>query len=192
MSHPTLSATYFGPISWYRQLCSLGGDCSIDGDERFVKQTVRSRCQIATAGGRQTLSVPVEHPEGQQLGHTPMRDVRVSTHAKWQHQHWQALQSAYGESPFFEFYADDLRPIFERQWTFLLDLDLATTSLMTALLDIPQGTPLQGTPPESTPPRRPAADRPYHQVFLQKFGFMPNLSILDLLFNEGPEAVLYL
>ena len=231
MNNILLSSTYFGPVQWYQKLAH-GGVCLVERHDHFIKQTYRNRCVIATTQGPQALTVPVESPQGLRIDKTEMKDVRVSDHGAWRHLHWQALQSAYGESPFFEYYADDLRPFFERKWEFLFDFNLAITRKMCELLDIEphmeltdeyinvsecyngcgraQGPPLHdGTPAcecdddviedyrDVIRPKHPLPDsgfvaRPYYQVYQQKFGFLPNLSILDLLFNEGNEAVLYL
>lgn len=150
---------------------------------------------------------------------TETKDIRISDHGNWRHLHWNALLSAYGESPFFEFYADDLRPFFERRWTFLLDFNMAINEKVCELLDIApclSFTTSYGVPSEDDEaavkdchkaivtdyrdairPKHPLLDdsftpRPYYQVYQQKFGFLPNLSILDLLFNMGNEAVLWL
>lgn len=137
-----------------------------------------------------------------------MKDVRISDHANWRHLHWNALQSAYGESPFFEYYADDLHPFFERKWKFLYDFNWEITLKMCELIDImpslrrtecyvsdPSGSIVDFR--EVIRPKHPGSDpdfspRPYYQVYEHKIGFQPNLSILDLLFNEGNESVLYL
>lgn len=215
-----LSSTYFGPVQWYQKLAH-GGVSVIERHDHFIKQTFRNRCVIATTQGPQALTVPVESPQGLRIDKTEMKDVRISDHGAWRHLHWQALQSAYGESPFFEYYVDDILPFFEKKWEFLFDFNLAITYKMCELLDIephieltdeymlsvgcgrPQGSPLQSDDEatvdyrDAIRPKHPLADpsfvpRPYYQVYQQKFGFLPNLSILDLLFNEGNEAVLYL
>lgn len=220
-----LSATYFGPVQWYQKL-NRYGLCYIEQHDHFIKQTYRNRCVIATTQGTQTLTVPIERYDGLKC---EMRDIRISDHGAWRHLHWNALASAYGESPFFEFYADDLRPFFEKRWQFLLDYDLAITEKMCELLDIHPtlrrtdeyvklsvSADCDKTQNSSFPsdeiaengacwadyrevirPKHPLPDadfcpRPYYQVYKQKFGFLPNLSILDLLFNEGNEAVMYL
>ena len=199
-----LTSTYFGPVQWYQKL-NQSDCCLIERHDHFVKQTYRNRCVIATTSGLQALTVPIERYEG---AHCEMRDIRISNHGSWRHLHWNALQSAYGESPFFEFYADDLIPFFERRWEFLFDFNTAITRKMCELLDIhPQiaFTEAYASAEEEgvtdfrdvIRPKHPLPDdgfRPcrYYQVYEQKHGFQPNLSILDLLFNEGPEAVLYL
>lgn len=199
-----LTSTYFGPVQWYQKL-NQSDCCLIERHDHFVKQTYRNRCVIATTSGLQALTVPIERYEG---AHCEMRDIRISDHGSWRHLHWNALQSAYGESPFFEFYADDLRPFFERRWKFLFDFNTAITRKMCELLDIhPQiafteayaSAEEEGVTDfrDAIRPKHPLPDdgfrpRRYYQVYEQKHGFQPNLSILDLLFNEGPEAILYL
>lgn len=201
-----LSSTYFGPVQWYQKLA--GSDTVyLEQHDHFIKQTYRNRCVIATTQGPQALTVPVESPQGLRIDKTELKDVRISDHGAWRHLHWQALQSAYGESPFFEFYADDLRPFFEKRWDFLFDFNLAITRKMCELLDIEPHIELtEAYMPcpedaidyrDAIRPKHPLPDasftpRPYYQVYQLKFGFLPNLSILDLLFNEGNEAVLYL
>ena len=200
-----LSSTYFGPIQWYQKLHRM--PCIIEQHDHFVKQTYRNRCVIATANGTQTLTVPIERYVGTKC---PMRDIRISDHGNWRHLHWNALVSAYGETPFFEFYADDLRPFFEKRHTFLFDLNLDIMHTMCQLLDVrPQVTlsdqyivlPSEDDAVvdfrEAIRPKHPLPDAdfnptPYYQVRAQRHGFLPNLSILDLLFNEGPEGIFYL
>lgn len=208
MSTVLLSTSYFGPVQWYQKLNRFD-DVLIEQHEHFLKQTYRNRCLIATTQGTLALSLPVEAAEGgQALSKTEIKDVRISNHGKWRTEHWNALQSAYGESPFFEFYEDDIRPFFEQRWDFLFDFNLAITEKLCELLDI---HPHIGKTAEyvstlsehtkdfrsSIHPKHPQADpdfhpRPYYQVYKEKFGFQPNLSILDLLFNMGNESVLFL
>ncbi|MBB1530576.1 MAG: WbqC family protein [Prevotella sp.] len=199
-----LATTYFGPVQWYQKL-NQSDRCLIERHDHFIKQTYRNRCVIATTNGLQALTVPIERFEG---AHCAMLNIRISDHGSWRHLHWNALQSAYGESPFFEFYADDIRPFFERRWDFLVDFNMETTQKMCELLDIQPHITLTDAYVSAEDvgvtdyrdvirPKNPLPDdrfqpRHYYQVYEQKHGFQPNLSILDLLFNEGPEAVLYL
>ena len=213
MHYKLLPTTYFGPVSWYRQLHQTGR-VVIDADEPWVKQTFRNRCTIATAAGTQTLTVPVVHTG--RVG-TPVKEIRISDHGNWRHLHWQAISSAYGHSPFFQFYEDDLRPFFfENRWQYLFDFNFEIIQKMCELLDInapaspdPTASPnlhpaLTGRggatalPVNSPLPVRAgcrlgeAVVRPYWQVFQQKHGFLPDLSILDLLCCMGNEAIFYL
>ena len=199
-----LSSAYFAPIQWYQKL-NRYDSCLIEQHDNFVKQTYRNRCVIASANGPQALSIPVEKFEGQKC---PMKDVRISDHDNWRHQHWNALLSSYGESPFFEYYEDDIRPFFERKWKYLYDFNWEITLKMCELIDIMPC--MRRTDAylmdvsdgivdfrEIIRPKHPGVDtdfvpRRYYQVYQQKFGFLSNLSILDLLFNEGNESVLYL
>ncbi len=198
-----LSTTYFGPIQWYQKLCRYE-TAAVERYDTFKKQTYRNRCVIATANGLQALTVPVERAAdgGRQL----TKDVRISDHGNWRHLHWHALLSAYSESPFFDYYADDLRPFFERKWEFLYDFNAETCATVCSLLDIsPNIVPTdryakiaaENDFRDAIDPKHPQPDtsfeaRPYYQVFAHKHGFRPNLSILDLLFNMGPEGIFWL
>lgn len=195
-----LQTTYFGPIQWYQKLYRYDR-CLIEQYDSYHKQTFRNRCIIATANGLQSLTVPVEHSPLTSL----TKDLRISDHNQWRRVHWNALSSAYSESPFFDYYVDDLRPFFERSYEFLIDFNEAIRQKMCELIDIhPQvayttefhPSPLTDyrsvidakhpLPDEDFKPKR------YWQVFQHKHGFLPNLSILDLLFCMGPESIYYL
>ena len=176
----------------------------IEQYDNYQKQTYRNRCVIATSCGRLALTVPVVKSD------TPkqlMRDVRISDHGNWRHLHWNALRSAYMNSPFFMYYEDDLRPVYEKHHTFLIDFnqelqqvvaDLMGVKSVISLTDsfLPVGIPECSQDfrwmvcPDDTSSAGPM--QPYYQVFAGKYGFMPNLSVADLLFNLGPESVLYL
>lgn len=198
----TLHTTFFGPISWYRQLLSADS-WSIDKGEPYVKQTTRNHCLIATVSGVQKLTVPVEKSRSEERGarndfsrNEPLltRDVRISEHGKWRTEHWNALCTAYGESPFFDYYADDLRPFFERRdWELLIDYNMAIMQKMLELI-APSHLPQRGEEPRKADAKTPLPTRgeAYWQVYQQRHGFLPDLSILDLLCCMGPEAILYL
>ena len=200
-----LTTTYFGPIDWYSKLYRADR-VSMEACESFIKQTYRNRCVIATANGPQALTVPVEHG-----GSRLIRDIRISNHGSWRRVHWNALQSAYSESPFFEYYADDLHPFFEHDYEFLYDFNFEIMLKVCELLDIHphvehttsfQPSPTTLNAPLSTLNSKLSARlcrfaqqrtlNPYWQVFAHKYGFQPNLSILDLLFCMGPEGIFYL
>jgi hypothetical protein len=195
-----LSTTYFGPVQWYQKLYRSEA-VEIERWESFQKQTYRNRCLIATTNGVQALTVPVErHIE-------TIKDIRISDHGNWRHLHWNALQSAYGESPFLDYYQDDIRPFFEKRWTYLFDFNEEIRQKMCELIDIQpevgytKAYANHGDSPhdlrEGIRPKHPEPDadfvpKPYYQVYQQKHGFLANLSILDLLFNMGPESIFYL
>lgn len=213
-----LSSTYFGPIQWYQKL-NRYDECLIERHESFIKQTYRNRMLIPTTNGPLALTIPTNHNTS-----LAMKDIRISDHANWRHVHWNALLSAYGESPFFEYYQDDIRPFYEKKYEFLFDFNMEITEKMIELLDIRPKISITNEYflseerkvmseefnsftkhkvesfkdfREAIRPKKPLPDaefesKRYYQVYEQKFGFQPNMSILDLLFNEGNEAIFYL
>jgi len=204
MSSVLLTSAYLAPVQYYTKLYAYDRILE-ERCDHYVKQTYRNRCVIAGPGGPQALTIPVEHAGA---GKTAMRDVRISDHGNWRHLHWTALVTAYDGSPFFEYYADDFRPFYERRYAFLLDFNAALQEKVLELLGLsphiePTGhyadaaeadtdlreaiSPKAGFRADTT--FRPAA---YYQVFSARHGFLPNLSIADLLFNMGPEARLVL
>jgi hypothetical protein len=201
MPNVYLSSAYLAPVQYYCKLYHFDA-VHIETVANYLKQTYFNRCVIAGANGPLTLSVPVEKP---QTPKCPVRDIRISAHGNWQHLHRNAILSAYNTSPFFEFYADDFLPFYEKQYTFLADLNESLRERVCNLLDltphIHYTTYYLPHPPndfrETIRPRRPGNDSdfqpvPYYQVFRQKHGFLPNLSIVDLLFNMGPESLMVL
>ena len=123
-----------------------------------------------------------------------MRDVRISDHGNWRHQHWTALMSSYGQSPFYEFYADDFAPFYEKKWVFLADFNEDLLRLVGQLMNIEvawqRTTSYSNRHDWYMPSDEPV--RPYYQSFSSRHGFLPDLSCIDLLFNMGPESVFYL
>lgn len=177
-------SAYLAPISHYRTfLRERAVVAQPAADERWQKQTLRNRCYIDSPSGPLALTVPVAHPAPGML----MRDVRISDHGEWRHQHWNALCSSYRQTPFFDYYEEDFRPFYEeRRWTFLLDFneELQQTVLsLTGLDDERLLTAFAANGQRETP---------YHQMFAPRHGFLPDLSIVDLLFNMGPESVFWL
>ena len=209
MKTAILSSAYFAPVQWYQKL-NRYENIVIEQHDNFIKQTYRNRCVIATTQGLQALTIPVERPSDARLDKTQLKDICISDHGNWRHLHWKALLSAYGESPFFEYYADDIHPFYEKKYKFLLDFNMEINAKMMELLDIEkcslslsnEYSSYEGDCDtvdfrEVIRPKHPGEDKEwqpkkYYQVYQQKFGFQPNLSILDLLFNEGNEAVYYL
>ena len=206
MSTLYLSSAYWAPITYYTALYRHGG-AIIEQHDSYIKQTYRNRCNIVGAQGVQTLTVPVEKPTSLQM---PMRDVRISDHGNWRHLHRSAIASAYGSSPFYEYYAHDINHFYEQRYDFLVDYNCAQIECVCRWLDMSLDIERSAQylrPADSTildlreaiHPKHPHAEllapyvtRPYYQVFAGKHGFVPNLSILDLLCNMGNESLLWL
>jgi hypothetical protein len=201
MSTAHLSTAYLAPIQYYSKLIAYE-TIYLETAENYPKQTYRNRCHLASANGLQAITVPVEKPATLKA---PTRDIRISEHSNWRRLHWNTFLSAYNLSPFFEYYADDFRPFYEKKFTYLLDFNEALQTMICDLLDIqPRIIPTQKYEPhvendfrQAIDPRHPLPDarfarNPYYQIFTCKHGFLPNLSIADLLFNMGPEAIFYL
>ncbi len=159
--------------------------------ENFHKQTCRNRCYIDAPNGKIALSVPIDKSNFSDKGKCLMRDIRISRQFDWQRQHWTAFESSYCKSPYFEFLQDDFRPVYEKTWTYLADLNETLTEICFRLLNV--SVRLQRTSDfKGAAEAFPASGAPYYQVFAGKHGFTGDLSIADLLFNMGNEAILYL
>ena len=199
MAATILPCCYLAPVSHYSAYYRAD-EVQLEVCDRFVKQTLRNRCYIDSPNGALALTVPVVKTEGKTL----MRDIRISDHGNWRHQHWTALESSYNQSPFFEYFADDFAPFYEKKWTFLADFNEELMALVVSLLDIQKPisrtitySPLPSSPKGEgtrlcTPPLGGDRRGLYYQVFASRHSFLPDLSIVDLLFNEGPEGVLWL
>lgn len=200
LSHPL----YMAPVALYAKLYSATG-LLIDGDTPFVKQTFRNRCMIAAENGPLSLNIPVVHDGGR----TAMRNVRISEHGNWRRQHWNAIVSAYRNSPFFDYYADDFAHFYEEHDGFLMDFNMRLHSTVCELLGLDREIRIltaeeikEHTAADVCDMRHIAEPKalaactvntqPYYQVFTQRHGFLPNLSIADLLFNMGPEGLITL
>jgi hypothetical protein len=196
-----LSLTYLGPVQYFTKFL-IHPVLVIERYDHYIKQTYRNRCNIMGANGILPLSIPVlKGPDHK----THVRDVRIDYHKKWQKLHWKSIESAYRHSPFFEFYMDEFSPFYESRYEFLLDFNDAQLKIVLRALDINASirksesfldTAREGFSDyrEAIHPKRdPFSDplfvpAPYQQVFAERFGFKANLSIIDLLFNEGPNA----
>ena len=192
----TLPSYYLPPISWFAALQS-GEPTAIDVCENFQKQTLRNRCRIDSPNGSLMLSIPIDKSNFSELGKCLIRDVRISHQLDWRHQHWFAFETSYYNSPFFEYLQDDFRPIYERDWKYLVDLNEALIMKCLELLEIDirptPTTDYQGLSVSDKELRNPSVGtKSYYQVYRHKHTFLPKLSVLDLLMNMGPEAPLYL
>ena len=196
-----LHPTYFP--SCLSMACLAQGPVRWEVWDNFQKQTYRNRCYICNDRGQQLLNIPVRHTGGNS-GRQLFREVRIDNGYNWQRLHWRSLETAYRSAPFFEYYEADLQPLFEQRFDRLMDLDLATVEVLCELLDVefPKTTSENYQPqPDGLRDGRllvaakagPAAPVPrYPQVFEDRHGFVPDLSVLDLLFNEGTNAAEYL
>ena len=199
-----LPTTYLGPISYYKYL--VNSPVVIEQHAFYVKQTYTNRCEIATANGVENLTIPVEHGASK----LAIKDVKISEHSNWQTLHWRAIETAYNSTPFFEYYKEDLRPFFEQEYTSLLEFNLQTQNTILDLLGFDSKVTLSDNYQEkynsgeidlreALHPKKKLVPlgvhlehQKYYQVFNNKFGFVPDLSIIDLLFNMGNEARLIL
>ena len=170
---------YLPPIDWFRQYLA-DESAELDFGETYQKQSPRNHCLIDSPQGALKLTVPVSLPNPRCL----TRDVRISEHGDWRHKHWHAIETTYFNSPFFEYLQDDFRPLYERHFEFLVDFN-------TELIEVCRKLLLQDSQP-SLFTLHPERSEVYYQVFAHKHGFIPNLSIIDLIFNMGNESVLYL
>lgn len=194
-----LPACYLAPISYYKILVECS-DKSIylEQFENFPKQTYRNRTSILGANGKLNLYIPVQ--KGKEV-HTIFKDVRINYDADWQRLHWLTLQAAYRSSAYFEYYEDEFAPFYEKKHEFLFDFNLKLTEKILSLLKA--GIDLQLTPAYSSdyaentdfrslihPKKEPIRSiKPYQQVFSDRFEFIADLSIVDLLFNRGPQSM---
>lgn len=193
-----LSTAYFPPVEYFSILAKYSV-VYVDDLENYQKQSYRNRCRILTASGPEDLRFPIIHD-----GARSIKDIRVDYKTPWVRQTEYAIETAYSSSPFFEYYRDPLYGILDSNPEYLWDLNASLTAFFAEKIglatDIRLLSSLSGPLPEGEDlrsaihPKRPPimVNSPYWQVFREKHGFVPNLSVMDLLFNEGPESVCYL
>lgn len=197
-------ALYNGPLNYYARLVKEH-EIVLEQHDSYTKQSYRNRCLIMGPNGIITLSIPVKKVSGVK---TNMRDIRIDYDSNWNKIHWRSLVASYASSPFFEYLANELSPFYLKRFDYLLDLNLQLIENTLSFLGLniqlkcsseflplgPEGDPRDFIHPKKdqavedpgfTPPE-------YHQVFSDRLGFSPNLSILDLIFNMGPDALSYL
>ena len=192
--------TYFSPISQYSEMMNAN-EIEFEMEDNFQKQSYRNRCYIYNSNGKQLLSIPVKHIDKE--GRKKTKDTLVENDFPWQDQHFKSLKSAYRTSPFFDFLEEEIAPIFNKKYKYLQDVNIDTFLFVKDTLQLEQRfkktTSYQTE--SGSEDFRILADRKhqpkkivdrYIQMFDDKHGFKPNLSILDLIFMEGPNALSYL
>lgn len=196
-----LSSAYLAPIEYYQAIAQNDATI-IEQYDHFEKQTYRNRCRILTCNQVMDLVVPIIRPKER----CPFKEIKISYTEKWQQTHWRAIESAYNKSPFFEYYKEDYEPFYTKKYDYLIDLNQGLMETTMELIHLygpislsetyQKGDELVGITDmrRSFHPKQihTKTNKPYYQVFDQKFGFQPHLSIIDLLFNMGPETILYL
>lgn len=194
---------YFGSIDQYAFIAQ-SNDFVMEKEDNYQKQTYRTRQYIYGANGKLLLNVPIKHRENKSDKHQKYKDIRIENAFKWQRLHWKSLEAAYRTSPFFEFYEDEFVVLFENKASFLMDFNLKCMQIVFDCLNLDfefEFTEEFKLTTESYDDQRHLVNskrkqkaelEEYIQVFQSKFGYIPNLSILDLLFNKGPSAVDYL
>lgn len=194
--------TYFSPISQYSEIIK-SDSVTFEMEDNFQKQSYRNRCYIYNSNGRQLLNIPVKYKNKGSSQRKKTKDMLVENDFPWQEHHLKSLQTAYRTSPFYEFYEDDLLHIFTKKYTFLQDVNIDTFLFVSDAFQINQQyTKTKEYYTETNKSNfRQLADikkQPeklvdkYIQMFDDKHGFIPNLSILDLLFMEGPNSISFL
>jgi hypothetical protein len=190
-----LPLTYWGSIEHFANLVKGGEEAVIDLGENYVKRSERNRTEIVTPTGGMVLSVPLVKANRPR---TPMRDMRIDNSKRWQHQHWVAILSAYRSSPYFDYIADRIKPIYEREWRFLTDLN---REILQAEFDILGIEPKHRCSESYIEPNEAVVDLrdkkresnfcspQYFQMFMDRTPFVENASMLDLLMCEGREAI---
>lgn len=196
-----LFPTYFPSISHFAALAQ-SENTVFEIEDNFQKQTNRNRTYIYSPNGIQLLNIPVKHSKE---SHQKTKDIQIETDSDWQKQHFKSLEAAYRSSPFFEFFEDDLRPLFEKKHTFLLDLNFETLEIISKCLRMKldytttteyfhevDSNEYKDFRALVNGKKDSSSFESYTQVFDDKYGFINNLSVLDLLFNEGKYALDYL
>lgn len=195
---PVLLPTSYLPPVHYFMLMAAAPEVLIEKHETYPKRTFRNRCEIYSANGRLALTIPVTKVDG---NHTRVDRVAISGQYDWQTLHWRAIRMAYTNTPFFLFYKDDIELFYQRKFDNLFSLNFQLLKEVVSLIGLEVKILVTDTfekDPEDKEDYRyflsPKFDissfkfKPYYQAFAEKHGFIPGLSILDLLFNMGPET----
>lgn len=197
-----LSAGYLPPVSYFHAIQKHDLPVLVDQYEHFQKQTYRSRTRIGTANGFLDLFVPIQHGRKQRVA---IKEVKISYDHEWQKLHWASIETAYRSSPYFEYYEDDFHQFYNRKYDFLFDYNIEQLELICKVLKIKKTIGLTSSFEKEYPNSVDLRDRihpkkesvyehpkPYYQLFEDRNGFIPELSIVDLIFNQGPQSKNYL
>lgn len=198
MKNVLLPAFYLPPISWFSVFLNSENEIVFERFESFPKQTYRNRTNIYGANGKLSLIIPIVHN-----GKRELKDIEISYREDWRSLHWKSIKTAYQGSPYFEFYEDKLRKIFDIQEKYLLDFNLKALEVIQQILKTEKAYSLNGeyikNPEEISFREKFSAKLPsefemdeYYQTFSDKLGFLKDLSILDLICNKGPESLTYI
>ena len=191
----TLPISYLGPIKYYSLL--LNNDkYIIESYENYVKQTIRNRCNILSANGLLKLTIPKERSQSyKQI----IKDIKICYKQPWQNNHWNSIKSSYNSSPFFEFFEEELKSLLFRKEKYLFDFNINLHKFILKELELKSSFKISSKYMENNLDLDYRNDdfklnyqNKYDQVFDSKFNFISNLSIIDLLFNLGPQARFYL
>ncbi|MCG7280289.1 WbqC family protein [Chryseobacterium taklimakanense] len=189
---------YLPPVSWFSVFLHQDSEVVFEQYENFPKQTYRNRANIYGANGKLSLIIPIHHN-----GKRAMKDIEISYSENWQHLHWKSIKNAYQSSPYFEFYEDHLKQIFDSEEKSLIKFNLRALEIILKLLKTEKAYSLNDeyarNPAEINYREKFSAKQPsefemeeYYQTFSDKLGFLADLSILDLLCNKGPESLTYI
>jgi len=190
-----LPISYLGPVAYYSAILQ-SEEIFIETKEHFIKQSCRNRCTIMGANGTQTLTIPKERKSSDK---TLISDISISNQDNWQKSHWQSIVSAYNSSPFFEYYKDELLPFYNTKHSTLFDFNLKLSKTILELMQVEKKLNFTSKFQKECNGLDLRSSKfilknqeEYQQVFCEKYSFIPNLSILDVLFNLGPETTSYL
>lgn len=201
MSNIILPVVYLGNINYYSVLLQNKGSVVFDIHENYVKQSYHNRAEIYGANGKLSLIIPLEKRNKR----TPLKDIKIAYDEAWQKVHWKSFESAYRSSPYFEFYEHEFSEFYKKKnYTSLLEFNIALTKVILKILNIEQeitfttdyklikGVDYRKTIHPKISPKELYPKSTYIQVFENKEGYISNLSVLDLIFNEGPNAINFL
>jgi hypothetical protein len=198
MKNVLLPVFYLPPISWFSVFLNPENEIIFEQFENFPKQTYRNRTNIFGANGKLSLIIPIVHN-----GKRELKDIEISESEDWRKLHWKSIKTAYQSSPYFEYYEDKFRKLFDLKEKYLIDFNLKGLEIVQQILKTEKAHSLNAeyikNPNELNFREKFSAKNPsefemeeYYQTFSDKLGFLKDLSILDLICNKGPESLTYI